>query len=600
MSVNPEPEVSLTPIGTVDTTSATTGAFLLNCFVNSTFLSNGNLLQFEYIVAPYDSSDPDKFYTPDEITQGFIAIENAGNAGNQGISNQFTISVPSIGYDTTASLAVKVRVYKGETSTGSNPAIIASEWSEQVIVYNPPIKPVITNAYLVRGDVEPYYSTQDYLYVQLEVPSENGYGDDIDFVVSYYYKDQNNDTKWVVVNVDEWDVYTLGTTQIIGLNPIPLPDDLDVSWTGVLYVAVNAVYPYQIGSLYYYAVSEISETELATEADYSPAVLNPIVIPTDYLVYTTGAQTINLSWTQAASTIIPNFAVSSYEIIVNDGTTTTTIGTVGSDVLSYTVDISSYAECGTTLTFSINTVFETGGEMISNTESVNIFKKSDAPMALIVNWATPGDIDGTVDFRITLVPPEDTGCGTPVKFVLTLNDTVLTSDEVTYDPAKTAYIISLNDMSASSSGTISCVLYTRDTNETTSTGEYELIAGASISASYQSSELPIIIDIVRSDEELTFLVVSQTQLDKVARIIYVQVVDQVFATLAYNTDSPVETYDYTVEGGTTPDPDTGDYVYEMTFFPSFFPGNSIPAHFVLAASNDGGIGTQQYPPLPSP
>ncbi len=588
-------EVTLTPIGSVDTTSATTGAFLFQCLVDSTFLSNANLLQFEYNVSPYDPNDPDKFYTPHEISSGFISIENAGTVATQGISNQFTISVPSIGHDYTASLAVKVRVYKGETSTGSNPAITASDWSNQVIVYNPPRKPVITDAYLVRGEVEPYYSVQDYLYVQLEVFSENEYSKgEIDFVVSYYYRDQNNDTKWVVVNVDEWDFYPLGTTQIIGLNPIPLPDDLDVNWNGSLYVAVNAIYPYQIDTNYYYAVSEISETLLATEANYSPAVLNPIVIPTDYLVYSTGEQTVNLSWTQASSTIIPNFEVSSYEVILDDGTTKTTIETLSKSTLSYSANISSYAQCGKTLTFSINTVFATGGELISNTESVNVFKKSDEPELLIVNWATPGDVDGTVDFRLTLVPPADTGCGTPVKFVFSVNGTEIAKQQI-YDPYAEVYIVKLNDITAASSGTVSCVLYTLDTNKTTSTDEYELIAGASISNSYQSSELPVITNIVRTNEELTFQVATQTQLDNVARIIYLDAGNQEFVSLAYTTDSPVTTYDYTVTGGTTPD-ENGDYVYEMTFYPSFFPGDTIPERFVLAASNGGGIGTEQYVP----
>jgi hypothetical protein len=580
---------TLSPIGSVDTSSSNFGVVMFNMVVDTFLVTSNNIIQFEYQI----SNDTAEIQAPDSYVSGFIPLENA--VTTQGIANQFTIAVPATDndYEPTTALAVKIRVYYGSTSSS---AINVTDWSNRVVIHNPPEQPTIRHAYLVRSDIEPYSYYQDYLYVQLKgtnTPYVIGYDKKVEFVVTYYYLDTNSVTRWIVTNisVDEWDVQTVGTAELIVLDPIGLPTDVD--WTSSIYVAVFAVYPYDVNGTYCYAVSTISDTVTATEAGFLPAELNPIT-NADYSAYTQSAsstqQSIELSWQGQDSSLIPNYAVDSYIVYVSTGSGRTAISpALSGDVYSYTYtfDNDTYA-CGTTLTFTVDTVFSAGQALTSNSESINIFKRSQAVGNFTVDWAVSAGTQ-LVDFAMSWTPPSDSGCGIEQYFEIIINDGEPII--VTWSSSVSTYVKYINNYSAGPTGSVVCIPYTKDTNST------NMIAGyATAPQNYQATSLPIIRNITRSDDEVTFEVSSHTTLDLVGRFIFANLIGGTFSTIEFNSDPNLVHYDYVVTQ--TTQPITGVLIYTFVFSNSYFTGETIPSHFSVVASNGAGVGFNQYNSIP--
>ncbi len=586
---------TLSPIGSVDTSSSNFGVVMFNMLVDTVLVTSNNIIQFEYQI----SDDTTEIQAPGSYVSGFIPLENA--VTTQGIANQFTIAVPATDndYDPTTALAVKIRVYYGATSVSSPNAVISvTDWSNRVIIHNPPEQPTIEHAYLVRSDIEPYSYYQDYLYVQLNgtnTPYIDGYDNNVEFVVTYYYSDTDSVTRWLVTNIgiNDWSLQTIGTAELIVFDPIGLPSDVD--WTSNMYVAVFAVYPYTVtvGSTTTncYAVSTISDTVTATEAGFLPAELNPIT-NADYSAYTQSStstqQSIDLSWQAQDSSLIPNYAVDSYVVYVSTGSERTAISpSLSGDVYSYTYtfDNDTYA-CGTTLTFTVDTIFSSGQALTSNPESINIFKRSQAVTSFTVDWAVYVG-NQLVDFAMSWVPPSDSGCGEEQYFEIIINDGEPIT--VTWD-SSSPYIEYINNYSAGPIGSVVCTPYTKDTNST------EMIAGyATAPQNYQATSLPIIRNITRTDDEVTFEIASHTAVDLVARFIFANLIGATFSTLDFTTNPHTE-YDYSVTQ--TTQPITGVFIYSFVFSNAFFPEDIIPSHFSVVAGNGAGVGFSQYNSIP--
>lgn len=497
----------LSPIAAVDVSSATSGVSMFSLVLDSLVPAAGNLIQFEYWIS----------HASELIAvtngNGFIALENA--VSSQGSSTQYTIAVPSINndYDPTIPLYVKIRVYVGQTTT-SGPEILVSTWSNSVPFYNPPPQTGTPVAFIVPGETSGYVY-DDLLYVQ--VPQNVAYDlTEITFIVSYSYTDSEGVNQWIVST-------PLTGTLNETLNRIILPPitlGADVSYGTPIYVAVNAVFNYTYDSNNYFTVSEISTTVEAQMASPGAPTLDPIVIPDDYLVYSIPSlQDVVLTWTAPDVSAIPNYEIDHYVVTVTVDNVVIASITVGPTVLTYTYSIpSSYTIAGTSSTqfsFAVLGVNITGGSDSSNVETVNTFTYATGPQNLQVIWANPGSSTGEVDMMVSFNNPSSNGQGSSPHLmlqVLDIDNNVVHTQQVDYVEGSSPYVIYLNDIVTTDTGTVTVYMVTTDTNATTEGGAFADRNGASAVAAYVSSGLPFITNVNRTLANLTFDVITHTVL----------------------------------------------------------------------------------------
>lgn len=577
---------TLTPIASVDTSSASNGVCMFSLYFDPVDLSNNNVIQFEYRI--YDPLAP----LPPNDT-GFLPLENA--VSSQGIMNQYSISIPSNSndYNPASVLEVALRVYFGSSTSA---AINVTEWSNACPLHNAPPQPTNPVAYIVPGEVGTYYY-DDMLYVQ--IADDQAYiHDDIKFIVSFSYKDQTNTYKWYVSDLLDWTRHTFSNTSYnaILIDPVQLTGDTDLYTGTTMYVAVNAVYSYTYNSKTYHTVSEISDTVEATVASIGAPTLDPIVIPTDYAIYNSvsPSQTITLNWAPPSSSLIPVFTVASYTItVVYGGTTTYTVENLAADTLTYDYVVeSAYLPpdtlTSTELSFTVTAVFGSGALETSNAETVNTFEPASEPRDLIVNWASIED-DGDVDFSVSFKNPITVGYGTPDHFVLSVYDAsgsvVATQNEPYVANNLLTYTMFLNSITTTTTGSVRVHLVTTDTNETTATGLYADIDGANATANYVASSVPIILNVNKTVSNLTFDVISQVALARVARFdIWDSGVSEI-VTLPFFTNTGDYYYDVIISNTLN-----NNYLYRFDFQAGYFNG-SIPNYITINCANSTGIGS---------
>lgn len=576
--------VTLTPIAAVDTSTASSGVSMFTLSFPSDVIGAGNIIQFEYWVSNSGTPLP-------AVLNGFIPLEDA--VTTQGISNQCTIAIPSSNnvFNPTNPLEVKVRVYVGQTITNA-PEIKVSNWSNDCPLHNAPPQPGTPAAFLIRGEFPPTYYYTDVMYVQ--IPDNTSYVQgEIDFIISYSYKDEAGDYQWVVSTpLSNWQRYTFtnSSQNTIVLPEISLPADVDHA--SPVYVAVNAVYNYTFNSNNYYSVSEISVTIQATEGGFSPPVLSPIVIPDDYLVYSNPSnQQILLEWTPPTSSVIPFFTVASYTIELKvGGVVVDTVSDIQSNILNYTYDISStYVNASTTtlLQFNVKAIFSSGKQEISNDQTVNTFKYATAPQNLVVNWANQGT-NSTVDLELQFNNPSSNGFGTVINFVaqiLSNEGAVRYSKNITYVAGSSPYLVYFNDVTSTVTGSVNVYMVNADTNRDSS-GVYEPRNGAVSIANYILSELPFFTNIQKTDSSLSFDVISSTGL-----------VNQNIFTFPRTASNPLDVMYFTSLSGTHQQYtvtqstlETDDFKWSFVFEIAFFGSNIFPGNMICAISNQYGIG----------
>lgn len=578
---------TLTPIAAVDTSSATNGVSMFTLLLDAAVTSAGNIIQFEYWI----STETGLNAVPNG--NGFIPLESV--VSSQGIINQYTVAVPSLtNSNVNDPYYVKIRVYIGETTT-TGPLVLVSEWTNTVPVYNPPEQPGTPIAYIVPGETSGYIY-DDLLYVQIPYVVDQYDLSLNTFIVSYSYTDSNGTNQWIVSSPLEGTV----SSTIITFDPITL--GTDVAYGTPIYVAVNAVYNYTHNSNNYFNVSEISTTVEATMATPGAPTLDSIVIPTDYLVYSTGAQQVVLTWTAPNVSAIPNFEIDNYIVQVSVSGVVISETNVGT-ALTYTYDIpTTYTDAGTSsteLSFAILGVTPSGGSDISNTENVNTFTYATAPQNLTVAWTNSGSTSG-VDMEITFNNPASNGQGIVQNLklqVLDASNNLITTQTVTYVSGSGPYAIYLANVDSTNTGSVNVYMVTTDTNPTTTGGQYAARNGAAASTTYTSSGLPFIRNVVRTASELTFDVVTHAAL--VEYCVFMSLDIGAFVSDHFQTGSTsgqTTTYTnllgdtYTVTLTTLV---TGDFVYAFDFTQDWLSDAGILTTDALAivVSNAVGIAT---------
>lgn len=585
--------VTLTPIGAVDTSSASSGVSMFTLNFDSTIITAGNIIQFEYWINAVSAPQP-------ALANGFIPLEDA--VTTQGISNQCTIAIPSQNnvYNPTSAQEVMVRVYVGSPTSAE---ILVSEWSNTCPLHNPPAQTGTPVAYIVRGEEPPTYYYGDELYVQ--IPDNTSYTvGEIEFVVSYSYKDQSGAYQWVVSQPQNWTRHTFSNLSVnrIVVNPIQLPSD--VFHGSPIYVAVNAVFNYSwsippASPSIYYSVSEISDTVKATDGEIQPPTLETIDIPDNYLVYSTpSSQEVVLNWLPPASSSIPNFSVASYEVVVSVGSSVIdTISGILPSTLTYTYSIPEglyNASTVSQLSFVVVAYFTNGANLPSDPQTVNTFRYATAVQNLIVDWANSGSNTGEIDLALTFNNPVDNGLGAVVNFVVNVvNDAVVVATKnVSYVAGAMPYVVYFDNISATLTGSVQVYMVNTDTNAQTVGGTYAELAGASASANYVADDLPILVSHTNDGSVISANWVTHTLADRVGTI------------ETWNPDTEeIESQQYLTIPGTYPptgypevivtrqvNPVTNDFEYNIQIFASFFSHPSRMGSAGMNMANSSGIG----------
>lgn len=599
-TIIPDANLSLTPIASVDTSSVTEGVAMFSLLFNDDILDIGNILQIEYWVSEEGTPLP-------AVSNGFITSDEG--AITRGISNFYNIAIPltTNEYQPSPQLNVKVRIYIGETTT-TGPEIRVTGWSNECPLHSAPPQPGEPTAYIFRGgypDNAPYVA--DTLYVQIPYNASYIEGE-IDFIISYSYKDVNGNYQWIVSSpISNW--VDVGIQNIISLSPLVLA--IDVDYSSPLYVAVNAIYNYEFNGNNYYTVSEISQTVEAVNSEFGAPILNAITTD-DYLIYSEpSAQTVILRWqAPTISEIIPAYAPDRYraQLIVDD-IVVSEIDDISNNVFECNFNIpSEYITISSTtlLTFNVVAIYDTGEEQTSNNETIYTFKYATIPTDLIVAWANEGDEEGLHDFAIQFSNPESIGFGTaPYKFVVNIvdnsNNEIKATQDVSYNSTLNYnYAVFFENVSTTPIGTVEVYMVTTDTNQTNN--EYLPRDGAMTSANYISSKLPIFINVERTELVLQFDIVTSTLLDAVNRFIYFDLSGQQLNAnntyLAipgiYRDASDNIMYEVVLETN-----ETGDYQYNFNFFPAYGEGDPLPQHMTILAANGYGIGHYTFnSPIP--
>ena len=575
-------EPTLTPIASVDTSSTDSGVSMFTLFLDASFGTAGNLFQFEdYIYSPSDELVP--------VTNSFIALEDA--VSPNGIYNQYNIAVPSLSniYTPVGDLLVKIRGY-----IATDTDISVSPWSNTVPVHNPPQGPQDPVAFMVYSS-----ASDELLYVQIK--NNTTYDlDVVKFIVSYSFMGLDMMNQWIVSE-------PLDGTVSNDATHITLPPISFESFDQNVYVAVNAVFSYEYLGDNYYTVSQISPTVKATAITPEPAILNPILIPQDYLVYSTPSeQKVELSWIAPTSGNVPGYEIVSYQLFVSaNGTilqTITGLPTVAPLTYVYTIPAEYYA-AGTpssTFSFLIQTINANDDVSYSNSEAVNTFTYADKPRNVIVAWANGAT--NSVDMLVTFKNPSNVGQGT----VQDIQLEVIGSDGITTSTRTITYVAGVNytyseqlyDLATTQTGSVKVYMQTKDTNITTGTTSYAIQDGAADTSNYVVSELPVITNVVYDDDGLTFKVFSETPLVNINELIsYAEESPYLFATSFFSNaeqspysdgQTPVGSYTVTLDT-------TNDNLYTFTFSQQWLINAGINSNLIIVVSNNFGISHEAVP-----
>ena len=464
---------SISYIGSVDITSGTNGNCMFYVSYDASLSSVGNLLMFEYKIIEQGDS-----VIPDNISTGFVAIENATNTG---ISNQWQIAVAALNnqYNPSTPNKIAIRVYVGVSDSSE---VGVTPWSNELNVHNPPSQPIIYSAYYDANSIS---TSSDDLYIFLNIDPDIDYST-VKFIAAFYYTDMSGNTVWDVSEP------TLSSTEIIGevtKQMVHVSDfGLVSNTTQVVYTSVYAVYQFIDSSSNFYSVSQVSVTEEALPAsDYGA----PLITSIDYSVYTSGVQNMIVNWDAPGNSGIPTYTVDHYILKKStDGTTWTDVATdIASSTLQYTVDVSQYS-CDTMVYFQVTAVSTNGtlspASDTNDDSHLEIFKYALAPTDLVITNTTYSG--GVVGMTVNFTTPSSNGCGTPTQFAIVVDGSV---NYQSYTGAGT-YSVALTDLEVDQSGTVEVYLITTDTNPSTQGGSSYLSRnGASITTPYIATNLTL-------------------------------------------------------------------------------------------------------------
>ena len=493
------PDPVLSYVGAID---LNIGSTMYNIFFDPSITTNGNVLMFEYKLQPSNVTTPN----PDDITLGFIDTENSNQS--IGISNQWQICVPAQNnsYDPSIPMNVCVRVYYGLSNAEG---INVTSWSNILNVHNPPRQPNVT---IALYDTPTYGSNND-LYVVMSNDSSINYSQ-VKFIVTYYYQNvDNTDTVWAISDpLQATEInYNNQLCQLLTLNDFGA---VSTAPGTKVYVSVYAVYPFAYEGSNYFSVSQISETYAA---ENSSLFVSPTMTGINYLIYSNPpSQIMVVNWDAPAVSII--YTVDHY--ILEYSTDTTNWAIINDDIntTTYDVDVSGFA-CDTNISYRVSAVSTSGAvSPPSNMLSKNMFRYAEAP-SVTVYWAiVNAGYTPTMDVNLSF-SQASAGCGSPIHYAVNVLDAsgVQLCDEkiVEYNDETSTYYVKFDNITYSSTGTVTCYLVTQDTNSD------EDLSGATGSAGYVASSVPIYVNVDRASlpHMLSFDIVSSDPLAPIAGIL---------------------------------------------------------------------------------
>lgn len=513
----PNSAPTLTPVSAVDTSSGSDGQIVFLLEMDQSVFAGGNLVQGEYLVTKNQNLDTSK----NMVENDFITLERIQLLPVPGSTLYYAhVNVPIAASNLLTTNQIRFRGYIGSTTTRK---ISVTNWSNPTPFKPPPVQPPTPTVFLIRNDDQFYYNGADQLFVQIPTSSlaVNYDLSEIKFIVSYNYRDLNNDVKWVVSEPlnGTANATVLGGSVLV--DPINLP--LDVTWSNLPTVAVNAILEYEVSGSKYYTVSEISTTVVSKYV--VPNDLTPTIDDIVYNVYNdphANDQKMTVNWSPGVVTAIPNYLANNFEVVVNYTSSMghskeVSSGDIDINTTSYEFNVPDglYAAGSTSsaISFVVNSISETGGVYPSAPAYKNTFTFSTAPRDLEVTWATDGANDGNVDMLINFKNPANVGQGrSEVATIQVLNsdkhvvNTIEYSDLVTSSP-DFVYVITLDEITTTSTGYVQVFMTTTDTNS-----DDRLQGPLSNLAHYTSTDTPIVVDITRDGGSLTSNVVSRTPL----------------------------------------------------------------------------------------
>jgi hypothetical protein len=458
----------LSYVGAVDVASSG-GSTLYNLYFDETLATAGNVLMFEYKLQPENVINPDQ-----SVFLGFINTEDSNF--QSGIVNQWQISVPAFDdiYDPSIPLTIQVRVYSGAVVGDS---IVVTEWSNALDVHNPPATPTF---YQYNGDDLAFYDvgeglTPDDLYIGLTPDPNYSPLSSVNFIVAYYYTDENSGT--TVWNVSSPIAAVENTTiDPNGIYVITVPGFGKVSSTpgkDVVYVAVYAVFDFLDASgQTFYSVSHISTRVTAYKSSYFEA---PILNTVNYLVYSTvdHEQTMELSWLPPANSLSSLFTVDRYvlQVSVNDGSWNVIDNNISPTTTTYDYPVSAYPcktnGVTTNLNFKVYAVNTSGGvSPDSDEQNMNMFRYSEAPQNLVISNVSISGQDVTM--IVSFDPPASLGCGEGHEYIVTIDG----QEQPAISYVSGSITQTFTGLNISSSGIVSVYLQTYNTNPGYGPGSY--------------------------------------------------------------------------------------------------------------------------------
>ena len=447
---------TLSYIGAVDITSAQFGSTMYGVICDPNIVSLGNVLMFEYKLIEENVNVP----SPENVNLGFVSIENAVNSG---ISNKWTISIPSLDdrYDPTSKVKISIRLYVGLTGSAE---VGVTEWSAQLNVHNPPSQPLIVNAYYDKPSID-----NDDLFIFLNEDPNINYNV-VKFVAAYYYQDNSETTVWgVSVPLQAVLVTTPGKYESKYM--IHVAEFGTVSLiTQKIYAAVYAVYEFNDDANKFYSVSHISNTFHTNLASEYAA---PEVTSIGYSVYNDpDTQIMTVNWNEPDNARIPTYNVNYYRLYlsIDNVDWTSVTNNIPNDTFSYDVNVASY-NCNTTLYFRVDAVSNFGtisppSQSTINSQ-LNIYKIANQPLNIEISNMSYINESGLVTMNINFDKPTYNGCGDPIKFAVIVNgsDDVSLTSYVDYVDTIDSYTLYFSSNNVTQSGNVEVYLITTDTNQ---------------------------------------------------------------------------------------------------------------------------------------
>lgn len=458
---------SLSYLSSVDL-STSNGTTLYNIQIDEAMVNDGNILMFEYKLQEYTLDDLNPTPTDQNVTLGFINLENCNFTS--GVANVWQISVPVL--DNSNLKNISVRVYIGLTgSTG----IVVSSWSNTLNVYNPPAQPSIHMSYYDA----PSLDNADELFVLMNI--ENSHSLNVRYIVAYYYTNDSGDIVWAVSEQLQPSLIShLGTTY----NLLRVANFGKVSQSSpVLYAAVYAVLPFSYDEKNYYSVSKISDTVVCEPSEiYNAPIITSIVY--SYSLDSEEIAPMTINWSAPLTAVVNTFQIDKYilSMSLNGEQWEVADNNVSNTSTSYVFDVTEYG-AGDLLNFKLQAV-STFGTLSpeSNQISKYTFRFSSAPLDLEVFDTSYSTYNGlSISFKFK--NPLDTGYGAGVQFGITIDGETMTP--IPYNASTPEYIVNLSGLNVLTSGLVVVSLQTQDTNST------DLLSGYSIEAPYISADFVV-------------------------------------------------------------------------------------------------------------